>query len=156
MSASARKSVGDNADTRDSGLSLPSVCEGDTFVSASWIDGGVLSDTQHSPGSDCSLLMHEDVESVAGSDRDEETEGEEGESVHDVMNFTQRSRSVSPVRSRSPSIPPPPSYSARRDRVPGASPLRRAELSLHVRSPYVCKTRSTHSLCLAARTARER
>ena len=50
--------------------------------------------------------MHEEVESVAGSERDEDTEGEDGESVHDVMNFTQRSRSVSPVRSRSPSISP--------------------------------------------------
>ena len=60
----------------------------------------------HSPGSDRSLVMHEDVESVAGSVRDEETEEEEGDSVHDVMNFTQRSRSVSPVRSRAPSISP--------------------------------------------------
>ena len=32
MSASARKSAGDNKNTRDSGITRPSVCESDTFV----------------------------------------------------------------------------------------------------------------------------
>ena len=65
-----------------------------------------MSDTQHYQRSDRSLAVHEEVESAAGSEGDEDTEGEDEESVHDVMNFTQRSRSVSPVRSRSPSFFP--------------------------------------------------
>ena len=92
--------------TRDSGITPPSVCESDTFVTATRTEDGTLSDTQHSQRSDRSLVMHEKVESIAGSERDEDREGEDRETVHDVMNFTQRSRSVSPVRSRSPSIPP--------------------------------------------------
>ena len=45
-------------------------------------------------------------ESIAGSEHDEDTEVEHGESAHDVMNFTQRSRLVSHSRSCSPSISP--------------------------------------------------
>ena len=97
-SVSARKSVVDNGDTRDLGISRPSLCKGHTFVSASRLDDGTLSDTQHSR--DRSFVMHEDVEC------EEETELKEGESVHDTMNVTQRSRSVAVVRSRSPSISP--------------------------------------------------
>ena len=62
-----------------------------------------------------------------------------------MMNFTQRSRSVSPVRSLS--IPPP---RARRDRVPGASLLRRAELSLHVGST---SAKQEAPICFASQPA---
>ena len=41
----------------------------------------LVSDPQHSPRSDRSVVMHEDEESVAGSERDKETERDEGESV---------------------------------------------------------------------------